>query len=103
MMSVMNLSWFLGCLCAYLGGEKLEDGNSIDDLTGYVAATTWFAVGYGVLFGLSHWMFVMNYLTLALRLRYTKQDFETAFTRLNVLYYSFAALNCIVPILAGAL
>ncbi len=48
-------------------------------------------------------MFVMNYLTLALRLKYTKQDFETALTRLNVLYYSFAALNCIAPILAAVM
>ena len=45
----------------------------------------------------------MNYLTLALRLKYTKQEFDSALTRLNVLYYSFAALNCIIPILGGAL
>jgi len=48
-------------------------------------------------------MFVMNYLTLALRLKYTKQNFDSALKRLNVLYYSFAVLNCIIPILGGAL
>ena len=101
MLSVMNLSWFFACLCVYLGGEKFEDTNSAPK--GYVAGYHWFACGYAVLFGLSHWMFVMNYFTLALRIKYTKRDFDLALTRLNLLYYSFAALNCLVPIIGTAL
>ncbi len=100
MLSLMNLSWFFACLCVYLGGEKFEDTKSASN---YVAGYFWCACGYGVLFGLSHWMFVMNYFTLALRIKYTKRDFDLALTRLTVLYYSFAALNCLVPIIATAL
>jgi hypothetical protein len=45
----------------------------------------------------------MNYLTLALRLKYSKQDFDSALIRLNVMYCVFASLNVIVPILEAAL
>jgi hypothetical protein len=101
MMSVMNLSWFFACLCVYLGGEKFDDPNPYN--IGYFVGYYWCACGYAVLFGLSHWMFVMNYFTLALRIKYTKRDFDSELTRLNVLYYSVAALNFIVPIIGTAL
>ena len=70
MMSVMNLSWFLACFCIYAGGMKFENSDTYDER--YLIGFEWFACSYGLLFGLSHWIFVMNYLTLALRLKNTK-------------------------------
>lgn len=65
-------------------------------------ATIWFGLMGAALFGVSHWLFVINYLTLAMRIKYSEQDFEPIFKRLNLIYYTFAALNFIVPIVCAA-
>ncbi len=59
---------------------------------------------FEVLFGISHWIFVMNYLTLAIRIKYYLSDqFQTHIRQLNILYYGFGALNVCVPIIAVAI
>jgi len=45
----------------------------------------------------------MNYLTLALRLHYTKERFDEIVGKLNVVYYTIAALNTLLPFVRQAL
>ena len=56
-----------------------------------------------MLFGLSHWMFVMNYMTLAMRIKFSDSEkFENHTTWLNIMYYGLGALNVCIPILQAA-
>jgi hypothetical protein len=46
----------------------------------------------------------MNYLTLAIRVKYQDSDrFQNQVTWLNIMYYSFCALNVFTPIIGYAL
>lgn len=56
----------------------------------------WFICFGNVLFGLSHWIFVMNYFTLAKRLQ-LKEEFDSHFTKYSIMYYGFGALNVLLP------
>lgn len=44
----------------------------------------------------------MNYLTLALRLHYEKERFDEIVGKLNIVYYSIAALNALLPFVRQA-
>ena len=46
----------------------------------------------------------MNYLTLAMRIKYKeKGEFESQTTWLNIMYYIFGALSVIVPVIATSI
>jgi len=61
------------------------------------------ACAYLVLFGLSKWLFMMNYFSLACKLKYSEQEFDAALPWINAIYYSFSALNILLPILGVVL
>ena len=64
----------------------------------------WCTCSFDVLFGLSHWIFVMNYLTLAIRVKCPDPDqFQKHTIWINILYYSFGALNVFIPIIEYAI
>jgi hypothetical protein len=62
MISAMNLIWFIGVLFWYLGTKLSNDH--------FLEIFLWCNCCYLVLFGTSHWIFVMNYLTLAMRIKH---------------------------------
>ncbi len=105
MFSVMNLIFFAGILVLYLGAKQ----NPTMDLmvleqSPYYITMLWCSCCFYVLFGLSHWIFVMNYLTLAIRVKYQDSDqFKSQVTWLNIMYYSFGALNVFTPIIGFAI
>jgi hypothetical protein len=102
MMSAMNLAWFIGVLALYLGAKQMPTNKEFFASTAYTTCI-WCACIYDVLFGLSHWMFVMNYMTLAMRIRYSDSGkFQNHTAWLNIGYYGVGALNVCAPILRGA-
>jgi hypothetical protein len=70
MISVMNLVWFIGVLFWYLSAKSTNEQQAYE----FSQIFAWCACCYLVLFGTSHWIFVMNYLTLAIRIKYPDPD-----------------------------
>jgi len=101
MMSAMNLAWFIA---SWFLNEAAENATSLEEALATKSYTifNWGACSYAVLFGLSHWMFVMSYFTLALRAKYPDKfgDFSAW---LNRVYYAVGALNVLLPILQAGL
>ena len=65
MISAMNLIFFVGSYYLYRG-LTTDDKDTFDrDFKIFV----WCTCCYGVLFGTSHWIFVMKYLNLAMRMK----------------------------------
>lgn len=100
MMSAMNLAWFIAVW--YLN-VAAENKSSLDELLAAKSLNTyiWGACWFMVLFGLSHWMFVMSYFTLGLRIKYPDR-FKNFAAYLTIVYYAVGALNVIIPILNTA-
>ncbi len=100
MMSAMNLAWFIAVWYLNVAAENIT---SLDELLAAKSLNTWIwgACWYMVLFGLSHWMFVMSYFTLALRIKYPDR-FKDFAAYLNIVYYAVGALNVVIPILQAA-
>jgi len=69
MISAMNLIFFVGMIYFY-DGIVSEDKQTFlrDD-----KILIWCTCCYLVLFGTSHWMFVMKYLNLAMRMKYPNE------------------------------
>ena len=100
MMSAMNLAWFIAVWYLNVASENIS---SLDELLAAKSLNTWIwgACWYMVLFGLSHWMFVMSYFTLGLRIKYPDR-FNNFAAYLTIVYYAVGALNVIIPILQAA-
>jgi hypothetical protein len=101
MMSTMNLAWFIGCLSLFLGINHITNAATIEEVLTSDSATAfnWCACCYEVLFGLSHWIFVINYLTLAMRIKCSDPGkFKGHATWLNIMYYGVGALNACIPV-----
>ena len=92
MMSAYNLAWFFW-FCGLYVFDRFPA--KIEIVLDYIF---WFVCLGNSLFGVSHWMFVMNYFTLALKLHYSKEEFITKLGKLNILYYGFGALNALLPL-----
>ena len=70
MMSAYNRAWFICFLNLFLI-------SIVPDNKGMLTVITSCFMCFGnVLFGLSHWIFAMNYFTLAVRLHYPKEEFD---------------------------
>ena len=100
MMSAMNLAWFIAVWYLNVASENIS---SLDELLAAKSLNTWIwgSCWYMVLFGLSHWMFVMSYFTLGLRIKYPDR-FKDFAAYLTIVYYAVGALNVIIPILQAA-
>ena len=101
MMSFMNLAWFIAVWYLYLAVKNIGEETTLYDFFVSESFTifNWSSGIYTLLFGLSHWMFVMNYLTLAMRIKCLDQSkFECHMTWLNIMYYGFGTLNVCLPI-----
>jgi hypothetical protein len=97
MMSAMNLAWFIAVLVLYLGAKQ---STTYEEFSTSYLTFIWAACIYEVLFGLSHWMFVMNYMTLAMRIKCSDlENFKDHVTWLNIMYYGLGILNVLTPIL----
>jgi len=67
MMSTANIVWFIGVLFLNWGAKRYTEKEQAakECLEIYL----WCSSCYLVLFGVSHWMFVMSYLKLAIRIK----------------------------------
>jgi hypothetical protein len=92
MMSAYNLAWFVCFFCLFLVSEFPDKQTILFDIV------SWLAFLGNSLFGLSHWILVMNYFTLAVKLHYPKKEFDRKLPRLNLIYFGVGALNVLLPI-----
>ena len=91
---IMNVSFYIGALIILIG--EIQDGKDVPTLLTYGLC---FLTVYSCLFGLVHWVFVMNYFYIALSISDSKHKDSVW---VHGVYYSIAFFQVLFPIIQTA-